>query len=197
MHLNKLKSHLTSKSPSVGNTLFIAIDGHGGSGKTTLSNLLGKELGAQITRTDDFASWDNPTNWWPQVIEQVFKPISNGSSVLNYPRSKWWESHNPEPVVDQPVTPIMILEGVSSLRREFREFVGFGIFVDIPEDICLKRGVDRDLASGTDTKEKLEKLWREWIEEENEYFKKDRPEEYADIIFDGTNSFESQLGIAG
>lgn len=190
-----LKSILSQKIPSVGTTLFVSIDGHGGSGKTTLSNLLGEHLGAEIVRTDDFASWDNPANWWPLVIERVFEPIAQGSATLSYPRSKWWKEHDPGPVKDKRVTPIMILEGVSSLRKEFRKFVGFGIFVDIPEELCLRRGVERDLEAGTDTREKLEELWKDWIKEENVYFERDKPKEYADIIVDGTRAFEAQLGI--
>ncbi|MDB5160983.1 MAG: putative uridine kinase, partial [Candidatus Saccharibacteria bacterium] len=37
----------------------IAIDGHGGAGKSTLAENLSRELGAEIIHTDDFATWDN------------------------------------------------------------------------------------------------------------------------------------------
>jgi len=60
----------------------LAIDGHGGSGKSTLAEALAKQLNAEIIRTDDFASWDNPLNWWPLLIEYVFEPISKGSKTL-------------------------------------------------------------------------------------------------------------------
>lgn len=109
--------------PKVGSIVFIAIDGHGGSGKSTVAEFLSKKLGAEIIHTDDFAGWDNPENWWPLIIERVFDPIKNGNKTLSYPRSKWWETHNPEPVVDQPVTKIMILEGVTALRSEFRPYI--------------------------------------------------------------------------
>ena len=90
---------------------FLAIDGHGGSGKSTLAGILADKLGAEIIRIDDFASWDNPLNWWPLLIEYVFEPISKGARILSYPRSKWWVDHHPDPMVDQPVTDVMILEG--------------------------------------------------------------------------------------
>ena len=73
---------------------FLSIDGNGGSGKSTLAQILATKLGAEIIRTDDFAGWDNPLNWWPLLIEYVFDPISKGSKVLNYPRSKWWADLN-------------------------------------------------------------------------------------------------------
>jgi predicted ABC-type ATPase len=95
-----IQERLSSISPSVGNTLFVAVDGNGGSGKSTLAKLLAKRLNAQIIQTDHFASWDNPLNWWPLAIQYVFQPIKNGAMILNYPRSKW----TPKP--QNPKTPI-------------------------------------------------------------------------------------------
>ncbi len=52
--------------PKVGSTLFVSIDGHGGSGKTTLAKKLSALLDCEVIHTDDFASMDNPKNWWPK-----------------------------------------------------------------------------------------------------------------------------------
>lgn len=180
-------------SPKIGNTRFIAIDGHGGSGKSTLAKLLAQQLGAEIIHTDDFAGWDNPENWWPLVIERVFEPIKNGATTLNYPRSKWWEAHNPEPVVDQLVTDIMILEGVSALRKEFRPYMSFGIFVDTPREICLQRGFDRDKGQDDKSDDEIKQIWQQWYEKEEAYITRDNPKVIADLIIDGTYSFEVQL----
>lgn len=190
--MTRLEELLSAKPPRVGQVKFIAVDGHGGSGKSSLATLLAQRLGAQIIHTDDFASWDNPLNWWPLVIERVFTPIAGGAQTLSYPRSKWWENHHPEPVVDQPVTDIMILEGVSSLRKEFRPYLGLGIFVDTPETICLERGLARDAATGK-SPEELTQIWQQWLQDENTYFDRDRPRDYADVIIDGTKSFEGQI----
>jgi uridine kinase len=183
---------LATKKPKIGNVTFIAVDGHGGSGKSSIAAYLSDKLHAEIVRTDDFASWDNPLNWWPLVIERVFRPIEAGATKLSYPRSKWWPNHHPEPMIDQPVTSIMILEGVSSLRKEFRIYLSFGIFVDTPEDICLKRGVKRDASIGK-PREEVVKLWQQWLGEENEYFQRDQPKRYADLVVDGTQSFDKQI----
>lgn len=144
----------------------IAVDGHGGSGKSTLANLLAEKLEAEVIHTDDFAGWDNPLNWWPLVIERVFKPIKRGEKALNYPRSKWWDTHNPKPVINQTITKVMLLEGVTSLRREFRPYINYGIFIDTPADICLKRGFERD--KGTDGKSDIEimNMWAKWYKDE-------------------------------
>ena len=187
-----LVRRLDAAQPKVGSVRFIAIDGHGGSGKSTLARWLAETLGAGIVQTDDFASWDNPFDWWPLVIERVFEPVRNGATALNYPRSKWWEDHCPEAVVGQPVTEIMILEGVSSLRREFLEFISFGIFVDTPKELCLQRGVARDGCTGKSTEE-LTKIWSRWLEDEDAYMRHDDPRGHADLILDGIRAFEEQF----
>jgi hypothetical protein len=141
-----LRQVVTNCEAKAGGIKILAIDGHGGSGKSTLAKLLSTGIGAAVVHTDDFASWDNPKDWWPLLIDRVLDPISNGARSLSHPRSRWWPEHDPPPVVDQTVTNPMILEGVSALRREFRPYVSFGIFVRTPRDVCLERGVARDAA---------------------------------------------------
>ena len=51
-----LASILEQRPAKAGSTKVIGIDGHGGSGKTTLAAHVGKRLGAEIVHTDDFAS---------------------------------------------------------------------------------------------------------------------------------------------
>ncbi len=184
---------MNSRNKSLLPIFLIAIDGHGGSGKSTLANLLADKLQAQIIHTDDFAGWDNPLNWWPFVIERVFEPIQKGEKLLNYPRSKWWETHTPEPVVNQPVTPIMILEGVSALRKEFRPYISYGVFVDTPVDICLQRGFERDKGQDGKSDEEIKQMWRDWYAKEEAYIGQDKPKEFADLIVDGTKSFDEQI----
>lgn len=172
---------------------FIAVDGYGGSGKSSLATLLSEKLGAEIIHTDDFAGWDNPTDWWPLVIKRVFEPIKQGVKTLSYPRSKWWADHHPEPVVDQPVMPIMILEGVTAMRSEFRPYISFGIFVDTPKDECLRRGFERDKGMDGKSDDEIMTMWQDWQKAEDEYLARDNPKAFADLVVDGTKSFDEQL----
>ena len=166
----------------------VAIDGHGGSGKTTLAKELGEILGAEILHTDDFASWDNPLDWWQGFVEKIFKPIQQGAETLNYPRSSWYKDHMRTPVKNQPVTPIMILEGVSSARKEFRPYLTYAIWVETPKDICMKRGMSRDLENKESGKtyEEIVADWEKWHKYEDEYVKRDNPREFADVEVSGT-----------
>ena len=176
----------------VGNTVFVAVDGHGGSGKSTLAKFLAEKLRASLIQTDDFASLDNPLDWWPLIIEQVFEPIKAGAKTISYPRSKWWASHHPDPIVDLPVTAVMLLEGVSSSRKEFQDYLSLAIFVDTPKEICLRRGIERDSRTGM-TKEELGRMWDGWFAEEDKYMQRDNPKARADIVIDGTRPFEAQI----
>lgn len=176
---------MAQKQPKVGNVKFIGIDGHGGSGKSTLAAKLAKKLNASLIHTDDFASHDIPFNWSHKLINAVFNPIISGTKTLNYECSKWWPNHHPEPVTNQPVTPIMIIEGVSALRQEFRPYLSLSIYVDTPDNICLARGLERDKDTG-ETPENLNRMWQEWITAENIYMTRDNPKAYADIVIDGT-----------
>lgn len=179
-------------SPKVGQTLFIAVDGHGGSGKSTLAKWLSEKFQSEIIHTDDFASWDNPLNWWLNLISKIFEPIKNGTTSLSYQPSSWWENHHPEQVKDQPVTPIMILEGVSSSRTEFANFISLRIFVDTPKEICLARGIARDASTGK-SEEELRTMWEAWFAAEEIYMARDNPKEKADIVLDGTRPFNEQI----
>ncbi|MBP7875732.1 (d)CMP kinase [Candidatus Woesebacteria bacterium] len=179
------------------NTLFIGIDGYGGSGKSSLAKYLSQKLDAEIIHTDDFASWDNPLEWWRLLGPQIFVPIQNGCKALTYQKSQWWENPDQlrQPVVDQPVTRTMILEGVSALRKEFRQYISFGIFVDTPIEICIARGVARDILDGSKkSREEIERMWREWANGELKYFENHSPKAFADLTLDGTRSFEQQIG---
>jgi uridine kinase len=186
-----VQSMLKSRQPNAGRTKIIGIDGHGGSGKSTLAELLARRLHAEILHTDDFASWDNPKNWWPELIERVLEPIAGGATTLSYPRSEWWPNHHPDPVVRQPVTEVMILEGVSSLREEFRSYLALGIFVAAPREVCLARGISRDAQMGT--AEEITKLWEQYYKDEESYVQRDDPERYADVVLNGAVPFEGQL----
>ncbi|HXR12510.1 MAG TPA: hypothetical protein VN770_09460, partial [Gaiellaceae bacterium] len=53
-----------AQAPSGVGTRIVAVDGAGGAGKSSLAERLASRLGASIVHTDDFASWDNPVDWW-------------------------------------------------------------------------------------------------------------------------------------
>ena len=159
--------------PSAGTTVVVGIDGCGGAGKSTLAAAIVARLpGSAVVHTDDFASWDNPTDWWPRLREQVLEPLAQGRPG-RYQRYDWdarclAEWHDVE-------APIVIVEGVTATRIEFRPYLALRIWVEAPRELRLQRGLERDGPMA-------EPLWLEWMAAEDRYREAHRPQEIADYI---------------
>ncbi len=165
-------------APADMTTRVVAIDGLGGAGKTTLSRRLARALGdAPIVKTDDFASWDNPIQWWPRLLEQVLDPLSVNRPA-RYQRYDWDRRRLAE---WHDVVPggFVVLEGVSASRVAFRPYLCFRIWVETPEDERLRRGLARDGEAAAE-------LWRDWMSAEDRYVQRERPVEAADLVLSGT-----------
>lgn len=158
-------------------TRIIAIDGLGGSGKSTFALQLACALGGVvIVQTDDFATADNPIDWWPDLLERVLVPISRGE-VARYERSRWGREVDDELVVVEP-TEFLVLEGVTASREAFAPYLTYSIWVDAPAPLRLQRGLDRD---GHDALEQ----WRAWMAQEERYRSRERPDDRADLVVRG------------
>ena len=163
-------------APNGARTRIVGIDGHGGAGKTTLASALADELGAQVVHTDDFASWSNPVNWWPQLRETVLAPLVAGHAAA-YEPTQWGEA-KPAPILIR-AGGLVLLEGVTATRREFRPYLAYAIWVETPRELCLQRGLARD---GDDAGDQ----WQSWLAEEVRYVERQQPHLRADAIVDGT-----------
>ncbi len=158
-------------------TRVVAIDGPGGSGKSSFARHLAAAAGGvPIVQTDDFASWDNPIDWWPELLERVLVPLSRGKTA-RFERSSWGPGTGGDLVIVEP-TDVLILEGVTATREAFMPYVTYAIWVDAPAEVRLRRGLDRD---GLDALEQ----WRAWMADEDEYRLRERPDERADLVVRG------------
>jgi uridine kinase len=76
------------------------------------------------------------------------------------------------------VTPgrVVVIEGVSSTRRELDAPWALQIWVDAPRDLRLRRAVERD-------GEAMRSHWVDvWMPSEEAYIARERPEQRADLI---------------
>jgi uridine kinase len=170
-----LEAIRSSQAPAGVKVRIVAIDGLGGAGKSSLARWLSHELGAAIVHTDDFASWDNPTDWWPELITSALEPLAAGRPASYQPTS--WGGEEREPVLVEPAD-FVILEGVTASRRAFRPYLAYSIWVETPRKVRLARGVERD---GVDARAQ----WEEWMEAEDGYVRRERPAEQADCVLPG------------
>jgi len=174
--LDELVEAIRSSSPPAGmRTRIVAVDAPGGAGKSTLAAYLARELDAPIVHTDDFASWDNPIEWWPELIEKVLRPIAAGQSVRYTPTS-WGGPATPQ-VVFEPVD-FILLEGVTASRDAFRPYLSFSVWIDTRRDVRLRRGLDRD-------GEQALADWERWMAEEDAYIEWEQPATKADAVVCG------------
>ena len=175
-----------SVSPEEMQTRIVAIDGCGGAGKSTLATKLANIFGnCPVIHTDDFASWDHPLDRYPWGVEQVLEPLRH-NQVAHFQKFDWQANQLGQWEILEPCN-VVILEGVSASRSEFRRYLSFSIYIHTDRELRLKRGIERD-------GEEILPLWQEWMAEEDEYVLRDQPQKYADLVLSGNT--EDMLRIS-
>jgi hypothetical protein len=133
---------------------------------------------AGLVRTDDFATWDEPVQWWPRLVSGVLDPLARNEPG-RYRRIEW---RGGRPVfgasVDVAVPEVLVCEGVSAARRSVGDLVSLVIWVELPDAaIRLERAVARD---GEQTRAELGR----WQEFERRWFTADDTRSRADVCWD-------------
>jgi uridine kinase len=138
-----LAARILARPAQCGPVRLVAIDGPGGAGKSTFAARLADALGqVRVVHTDDFASWDNPLNWWPRLEQQVLQPLGAGRTGrfqrYDWDRRALAEWH------EVPAVGVLILEGVSSARRAVAERLTYVVWIQADPEVRLRRGLERD-----------------------------------------------------
>ncbi|GAB2652575.1 hypothetical protein GCM10027271_08410 [Saccharopolyspora gloriosae] len=173
--------HARAAPARLGGVRLVAVDGPSGSGKSTFADLLvarldgGAESGrVRLIRTDDFATWDEPVQWWPRLRDGVLEPLRAGRAG-SYRRTEW---PGGRPVlgarVEVAVPRILVLEGVSAARAEVAPDLSTAVWVEAAESLRLERAVARD---GEGSRREL----RRWQRFEREWFAADGTRARADV----------------
>jgi uridine kinase len=166
--------------PSGMTTKVVAVDGAGGAGKSTFAKRLSAFLDdAAIVHTDDFASWDDPIDWWPRLVELVLEPLAANAPLVRFEATAWEEGRARE-WIELRRAPVLILEGVTASRVAFRPYLTYSVWIDTPPELRLARGLERD-GSGSRAR------WQAWMAAEEAYRIRERPDEHADIVVSGAD----------
>ena len=158
----------------------VGVDGPSGSGKSVLAARLAARSSAPVVVIDDFVSWSDFAGWWPRFDRQVLTPLVSGADAHYQVRD--WANDQYGTSLDgwKTVTwaPLMIVEGVTCTRLAAAHRLAYKIWVEAPEDLRLRRGLERD---GTDHRQ----LWLTWMAEERETFAADGTRARADLRVSG------------
>jgi uridine kinase len=160
-------------------TVLIAIDGFGGSGKSTLTEKIKNHFpDATIVHLDDFYSHELNRADRERLINQVIKPLKSNQTA-KYQRYDWGKKELTEWIEINP-GKIILIEGVSTLHDDFNHYYDFRLWIDYPQEEGFKRGLERDKKEyGVDTTDEWLNIW---IPQEKEYFKTQKPKQKADLI---------------
>lgn len=145
------------------------IDGHSGSGKTSLAECLADRSGAQLLRLDSlYPGWGGLAEGSRMVAE-----VLGAGTYRRYDwqRKNYAESHSIDPTV------ALVIEGCGSLTREniaaAREWAGphsrlHTVWLQCPEAVRKHRALTRD-------GEMFRPHWQYWAEQEEAHFTRVRP----------------------
>ncbi len=159
----------------------IAIDGRAGAGKSRFASALIPYCGdVALVRVDDFLWWGDIETWWPRLREEALEPLLAGRAAQF--RARDWDN---DPlgravggnVVIEPAETV-IIEGVTSSRRDLADRLDLAFWVEAPQDTRLRRGLERD---GEDMRGR----WQDWMVREDEFFASDGAQSRADYVIDG------------
>ena len=183
---DELVAHLLSLvGAPQGRPAIIAIDGRGGSGKTTLTTALAAAVpGAQAFHLDDLI-WNEPLYDWDQLYVDTLTQLRQAGSLDLVPDK--WREHGREGSIRIPVgSPLVVVEGTGAGLRAVSNLIDAHVWVQTGDDVAERRGIKRDIAEGVngDAEESV-RFWHWWMAGERLFFAKDRPWRRADVIVSG------------
>ena len=213
--IDRLAGRIVELSPK---RLRIAVDGYTASGKTTFANELAaavRDLGRSTLR----ASFDDFKKPWRDAVDKGYDRVSGEGYYRNAPDFESARellmrpagpagsglvvlcAHDPltgedhrAVVIEAPTDAVLIVDSVFALRPEYVEYWDLTIWLDIPQELALERGIERDTAM--EGAAEAERVHRDrYHASERIYLAEADPISLADIVVD--NSRFDQPRIVG
>jgi len=168
---------LRSRPPTLGSGRLVCIDGPAGSGKSTLAaEIASLAGGAAVVHMDDlFEGWGGLARIDDQ-LGTLLRPLARGFSG-SYRRWDWPGNAWAETVLVPPA-PVLVLEGVGSGSAAYADLMTVLVWVEVPVELRLARGLERD-------GDALAEHWEQWAHDEQALFAREHTRQRADVVLDG------------
>ena len=195
-NIQKILAAVTSCSQR-SSTKFVAIDGLGGSGKSTLTKKLTElEPTIKVVSLDAFPHLLAEHPYHPTGVQtrvnldrlqnEVLIPLTEGGEV-KFCGTFWWPTdQKPVSYTFQP-GGIVLLEGCYSFHKDIRHFFDFSIWVECAPDEALERAIARDGETGRSLWEKAH------APNEYRYVTSHEPQKYVDLIVSNTANKDFEI----
>ncbi|BEL05106.1 4-amino-4-deoxychorismate synthase [Actinoplanes sichuanensis] len=179
--LAAIVDRLRAASPGVGGRpRVVAIDGRGGSGKTTLADrLVAAVPDSAVVHTDDIAWHHAYFDWGGQLADHVLKPLHRGAPVDHRPAA-WIDRRRPGSIIVPAGLDFVWVEGTGVLRDELSPWLDASIYLQGDLD-------DQDrllLARDGDSPEQRAHV-AGWLREELPFLLRERPWARATVVAAG------------
>jgi uridine kinase len=187
---------------------FIGIAGPSCAGKSFLSKHIAQELDAGLFHLDSYYcelthlslvqrahfNFDSPEALESELLIAHALDLAHGE-IIQKPvydfttHSRTAESEELEP------RPFIIMEGLFALHwEELRKMQGTKVYVDLGEDICLERRIERDIRERGRTRESVLQQYQTTVLPMARQFVHPT-RKYADIVVTGDDDISNEVGI--
>ena|SRR5436190_3386491 len=168
----------------------VALDGRSGTGKTTLSRQIEKDLNASVITCDDFYTGGTLENWakktpkekaenvidWKRIRNEALIPLLNGRVATWHPFDWQTGFGLSEKVITCRPKKLIILDGAYSSRVELSELVNMSVLIELHDPTRRQRLKERE-------GEPFVESWHPvWDESEDYYFTQVRPPSSFDFV---------------
>ncbi len=181
--------------PRKSSTLLVAVDGCGGSGKSTFAHKLAAlDSAVTIIHFDDFylpSAERRPISGaagseydLARLTAEVITPLRR-EQAARYQRYDWVEDRLAE-AHTVPTGGIVIIEGVYALLADDYDY---RVWVECPYELRLARGLARD-------GEAARSWWVDhWMPAEIRYIETESPADQVDLVVDGSVELEQEFSV--
>ncbi len=171
----------TAAGAPAGRPTVVAVDGRGGSGKSTLGERLRLAVPrSAVVHTDDLAWHHAFFDWAGLLATHVLEPLRQGLAVDHRPLA-WVERDRPGSIVVPAGLDAVWVEGTGVLRRELAPLLDASVYVQADRREAARRLLVRD----GDAPEQLQ-LIADWDREEHPFLLREQPWRHATLVVAGS-----------